>query len=144
MQHAVNVTDTSARAAAGSSENDGGGLPQPSGRGSSENDGGSLPQPSQQIPSSAQAAQEKGVPGKHQEEAWDEEDLEDEVIERLHQEQEIITRRQAAAQHENTIHLLYTYFNRKRRLHVNSLGLEILTLIREKIIITHQCHYIFW
>jgi hypothetical protein len=39
--------------------------------------------------------------------------------------------------------LLYTYFNRKQRLHVNPQVLEILTLIREKVkqIITHHCHY---
>jgi hypothetical protein len=39
------------------------------------------------------------------------------------------------------MHLLYTYFNRKRRLHVNFHRLEILTLIREKIKIIHQYHY---
>jgi hypothetical protein len=41
-------------------------------------------------------------------------------------------------------HLLYNYLNRKQRLHVNSQQLEISTLIREKRIITHQCHYNFF
>jgi hypothetical protein len=61
------------------------------------------------VPSSSQAAQDQGGLGQHQDEAWDEEDSEDkatievelaqvqQAIERLRQEQEIITKRQAMA-----------------------------------------------
>jgi hypothetical protein len=37
-------------------------------------------------------------------------------------------------------HLLYMYFNRKRKLYVNSQRLKILVLIEEKRII-HHCYY---